>query len=539
MITIRELSNKVQGVRMSGDGFYAKCPAHDDSQASLSVQMGTRGIVMKCHAGCTLEALCMAMSISAEELFADHRERTSEAKKGASPKTVAAAIAATIDYELRGISGAVEAVHRRIEYEDGTKTFHWVTATGQSGLGGKKAADLPLYLTHLMPTYNREEPVFVVEGEKKAHALLELGLQVVATSCGANNQPTKEVLAVLRGYRVVLWPDNDDVGVQHMQRVSHVLTNINTVYGMIDPVRTGLGPKQDCADLVESLRTAGANDETIIKRIDEMAMSAGTMQVAPKACRLEEIVAQTPKQRMQLIGPIRERDLVEIYAMRGIGKTHFGLSMAYALAAGHEFMHWKCPTKRRVLYIDGEMQITDIVDRMKLYKKTFGVDPGEHLSILSNDLIDGYIPSLSTPEGQRLVDDEIFYTRTLPYEVVFMDNVSTLFGGQENDSEAWESAHRWLLSLRKKGVCVVFMHHAGKGGQQRGTSRREDILDVVIKLAAHDPRQSLTTKSMQENWGACFEVLFEKSRGVYGELVKPFMCGLHENVWKSFELEER
>src|SRR3712207_8895249 len=52
------------------------------------------------------------------------------------------------------------------------------------------------------------------------------------------------------------------------------------------------------------------------------------------------------------------------------------------------------------------------------------------------------------------------------------------------------------------------IHHAGKGGQQRGTSRREDALDTVIALrrpADYEPEQ-----------GARLEVHLEKARGVAG-----------------------
>jgi putative DNA primase/helicase len=56
--------------------------------------------------------------------------------------------------------------------------------------------------------------------------------------------------------------------------------------------------------------------------------------------------------------------------------------------------------------------------------------------------------------------------------------------------------------------------HAGKGGAQRGTSRREDVLDTVISLrrpADYSPEQ-----------GARFEVHFEKTRGFHGEEARPF-----------------
>ena len=70
------------------------------------------------------------------------------------------------------------------------------------------------------------------------------------------------------------------------------------------------------------------------------------------------------------------------------------------------------------------------------------------------------------------------------------------------------------LRLRRKGVAVLLIHHAGVNGRQRGTSRREDALDTVIALrrpADYSPEQ-----------GARFEVHIEKARTLVGEGPSPF-----------------
>ncbi|MBK8158771.1 MAG: helix-turn-helix domain-containing protein [Rhodospirillaceae bacterium] len=71
----------------------------------------------------------------------------------------------------------------------------------------------------------------------------------------------------------------------------------------------------------------------------------------------------------------------------------------------------------------------------------------------------------------------------------------------------------WLLRLRRQGVAVLLIHHAGKGGNQRGTSKREDVLDTVIAL-----RRPLDYEPDQ---GARFEVHFEKARGMSGDDALP------------------
>jgi putative DNA primase/helicase len=76
----------------------------------------------------------------------------------------------------------------------------------------------------------------------------------------------------------------------------------------------------------------------------------------------------------------------------------------------------------------------------------------------------------------------------------------------------------WLLGLRRRGISVLFVHHAGKGGQQRGTSRREDVLDT--SMALRRPSDYSPTE------GARFEVHLEKARGVVGEEAEPFEAKL-------------
>lgn len=76
----------------------------------------------------------------------------------------------------------------------------------------------------------------------------------------------------------------------------------------------------------------------------------------------------------------------------------------------------------------------------------------------------------------------------------------------------------------------MFIHHAGKSGAQRGTSKREDILDTVI-LLKH-------SNDYEASAGACFEIYFEKSRGMYGESVNPISCQLIEGSWHYALVEE-
>ena len=70
------------------------------------------------------------------------------------------------------------------------------------------------------------------------------------------------------------------------------------------------------------------------------------------------------------------------------------------------------------------------------------------------------------------------------------------------------------------------MHHAGKNGSSRGSSKREDILDAVICLK--------NPSGYRSDQGAKFEVVFEKTRHFAGEDAASFqveLCELEDGLW--------
>lgn len=66
-----DLLAALEGVRRSGQGWTARCPAHADKNPSLSVREGERGLLVKCWAGCELAAICSALGIKTRQLFFD------------------------------------------------------------------------------------------------------------------------------------------------------------------------------------------------------------------------------------------------------------------------------------------------------------------------------------------------------------------------------------------------------------------------------------------------------------------------------------
>jgi putative DNA primase/helicase len=88
--------------------------------------------------------------------------------------------------------------------------------------------------------------------------------------------------------------------------------------------------------------------------------------------------------------------------------------------------------------------------------------------------------------------------------VLILDNLSTLACGmKENEADSWELVNNWLLELRRRKIAVVIIHHAGRSGEMRGTTRREDNVFWIIAL--DDAR-----KDADDNRGARFVSRFTK-----------------------------
>lgn len=225
-----------------------------------------------------------------------------------------------------------------------------------------------------------------------------------------------------------------------------------------------------------------------------------------------------PKRQMLLSPWLPEKGLAMVYAPRGIGKTFFGLTTAYAVATGATFLEFHAPSPRKIIYIDGEMAAGDLQKRLKAIAAGFShvsLAP-DNFRILSADQQEFGLPDLALNEGLGIIDAQIGDA-----DLIVLDNLSTLVrSGKENEAEAWSVMQAWALQQRRSGKSVLFVHHAGKSGAQRGTSKREDVLDSVVALSHPNGYHSRD--------GARFNVHFEKARHFHGKDAEAFEARYEE-----------
>jgi putative DNA primase/helicase len=257
-----------------------------------------------------------------------------------------------------------------------------------------------------------------------------------------------------------------------------------------------------------------------------------TLDQRLRPVELDEFLSLKIPPRKKLLTPILpEKGLVMLYAGRGIGKTHIAHGIACAVSAGGRFLKWSAPGARRVLIVDGEMPASELQERLRWTVGGSNQKPhSSMLKMLSSDLIDDGIGNLAAYKVQAAFDPYL-----VDVGLLILDNLSSLTAIiRDNDAESWTPIQEWLLRLRRRGISVLIVHHAGKGGEQRGTSRREDVLDTSISLRR--PTDYVAAE------GARFEVHIEKGRGIHGPDANPFEAKLEVRdgsaLWTMREIED-
>ncbi len=184
---------------------------------------------------------------------------------------------------------------------------------------------------------------------------------------------------------------------------------------------------------------------------------------------------------------MREGDLGYLFAPRGHGKTWLALLVANAISYGTSLGQWTEGTRaRNVIYLDAEMNLADTKERAAKLDM-------EVVCFLHNEPIFeklGRALNIANPTDQEalnlvLQDGDVFV----------IDNLSTAGAGMsENDNDDFDMVRDWLIRLRHRKITVIVVHHAGRNGEMRGASRREDMAHWILSLKDDtDDGQSVKT----------------------------------------------
>lgn len=229
----------------------------------------------------------------------------------------------------------------------------------------------------------------------------------------------------------------------------------------------------------------------------------------------KELAAKDIPPRPRLLGEwLREGDLGYVYAPRGHGKSWMAMLIGNAVSQGVGLGSWAAGEgSRPVFYFDAEMNLPDVQERARkigIRSDAFRWLSNEHLYMEQSISVNIADPAHQAGLSDMLPDGSLF----------IIDNLSTgQIGMRENENDDFDKIKDWLLSLRRRGITVLIVHHAGRNGEMRGGSRREDPAHWIISL-----------KDASEEGARCkqFVTSFSKCRNCQGRDAQPLRWSMRD-----------
>lgn len=462
MKPVERVLDKLSGVRERGGGWQATCPAHDDRNPSLSITEGDDGrALIRCHAGCDTSDVLDALELSERDLF--------ESRNGDAWSGVRSATNASRVWDIRDASGSLIARHHRRDLPNGEKRVWWSGPGGEKRLKdvGLTPAELPLYGADFSADWHASATVVLVEGEPSADALRYVGIPTVATVTGASGTPGEDALAPLAGRKVVLWPDADDPGREHMRGIAERLEGVVEEVRIFDwpdapdggdaadhPAIQSPEP-EDVRSLVDAL-TAAPQWKPEVESTDagEDAESNGHATATINAADL--MAKELPPVRWCVPGLLPEG--VTILAGKPkLGKSWLAFGLAIAVASGGVALGTRRVERGECLYLALEDNQRRLQKRLSKLLNGDAAPNGLHIATSWRAMDDGGADALDAwlsdhPECRLVIVDVLQQVR--PHT----SHNQSVYAGDYLALQALRDA------AAKHGVAVLVVHHLRKAG---------------------------------------------------------------------------
>ena len=243
-MTAAEIAERL-GAKKTASGWAAKCPAHEDRNASLSITEGGDGrTLLHCHAGCDFSAVISAAGLRSADLFPPKSPRADS-----QPRKMVAT------YPYHDESGTLLFEVVRFEPKDflqrqpdPAKPDGWAWT-----MQGVRRV---LYrLPQVIEAVRKGLPLFLCEGEKDVAALVAKGIAATCNVGGAGKW-REEYNARLKGATVCVVADKDKPGRDHAQQVAASLQGVAASVRVIEVPDANGKPCKDAADYLAAGGTA-------------------------------------------------------------------------------------------------------------------------------------------------------------------------------------------------------------------------------------------------------------------------------------------
>ena len=357
----------------------------------------------------------------------------------------------TVSYGYVDESG--ELLYRVIRYEP--KGFSQERPDGKGGwipnLDGVKR--VPYRLMELMAAMDRNETIFIAEGEKDVDNLVSLGLAATCNSGGAGKWSEAHSKYFSKGVSVVVLPDNDEAGRKHGESVARFLKSHGCRVKILS--LPGLPDKGDVSDWLQ----AGHTRDELLKLVEKIPEWG-----EERRSRLMDLLQEPDPAKgvlPEMIAGLFPRGFLSVItADAGAGKTWLLLRIACDLSVGGEVLDGlaKHETPLKVIFLEGDFGPGLIEARLR--QTGFNHGPGFRVLYKSQVEENGFSLDLGTAEGKEALRDLIEGDHP---DLLILDTLSAFHLSEENDNTAMKPIFMLCNRLAAEyRMAFVITHHARK-----------------------------------------------------------------------------
>ncbi|MEE3215522.1 MAG: AAA family ATPase, partial [Pseudomonadota bacterium] len=225
-MTFTEVLERFERVKRTGDRATARCSAHEDRVASLSLSTGDGGtILLHCHAGCTTADIVEMAGLDLRDLFNEGAPLVPLTPVLTSRSATSQTVYRYTDLAGETVGEVVRGPGKRFRQRrpDGNGDWEW------------KAPVTPILYQWPELVAKPDEPIYVVEGEKDADTLAGLGLRATTNAAGAGKWRAAHTSALydLDPPAIYVIPDNDVPGQRHALAVVEACTAAGLVASVV------------------------------------------------------------------------------------------------------------------------------------------------------------------------------------------------------------------------------------------------------------------------------------------------------------------
>jgi hypothetical protein len=333
---------KLDRIKKSGAGYMARCPVHDDGTASLSVAAGKEHpVVFHCHAGCQPDDIIAKLGLGWEDLSKPRDERDAQDRQPRRNGALATPHrwSATYDYHDENGNLLFQVLRSpnkdfRQRRPDPTAKDGWSWKLGET-------RSVPYRLPQVIEAVSQGREVWICEGEKDAHTVIEWGLTATCNPGGAGKWRS-EYNEFFREAVVTICADRDEPGRAHARQIRNALVPVASYVRIVEAT---VG--KDVTDHVQAGRSLVDLDETFTTQ------PVVKTEMAPD---LWEFIDTDDPPHDWIVPDLLERgDRLILTGFEGLGKSVLTRQLAVTIAAGvHPFFTHKSIKPHKVLFIDCE-----------------------------------------------------------------------------------------------------------------------------------------------------------------------------------------